>query len=99
MERVSNAILERQYEKEREAEAQAEQECIKTIDIINKKIDILQKNTLLCREQIRIANKNITMLLNHQTNQNKYSGKVTLILLMGMLGVGGVILMAVAQDL
>ena len=36
--------MEKQYEREREAERRAEKECIRTVGEINKKIDKIQIN-------------------------------------------------------
>ena len=91
MGRIKNAILEERYERESEEEARAEQECIKMIGDINKKIDIIMGNVHICSSQISLANENITLLLDqHKRLKKKNMRKNILLFLGGICGVIGI---------
>ena len=88
MGRIKNTILEERYEREREEDVRTEQECIKMIGDINKKIDIIMGNVHICSDQIRLANENITLLLDqHKQLKKKNMRKNILLFLGGICGV------------
>jgi len=75
MERIKNAKMEEQYEREREAEKRAEQECIRTVSDINKKIDKLQSIIQLCNEQGRQTNTNLSSFISQTRRKRKKNKK------------------------
>ena len=90
MGRIKNAILEEQYEREREEEAHAERECIKMIGDMNIKIDTIMASVHICSNQISLANQNIALLLERKQLKKKNMRKNILLFLGGICGVTGI---------
>ena len=86
MGRIKNAILEEQYEREREEEARAEQECIKIIGDMNRKIDTIMASVHICSNQVSLANENIALLLERKYLKKKNMRKNILLFLGGICG-------------
>jgi len=92
MGRIKNAKLDEQYEQEREEESRAEQECIQTIGIINKKIDKLQISIRICNENLNQANIHLSSLLakNHRM-RSTYKIKKYIVIMGGITSVVGLL--------
>jgi hypothetical protein len=64
--------MEKQYEREREAERRAEKECIRTVGEINKKIDKIQT---IIQEQGRQTNTNLSSFISQTRRKRKKDKK------------------------
>ena len=93
MGRIKNAKLDEQYEQEREEESRAEQECIQTIGIINKKIDKLQISIRICNENLNQANIHLSSLLakNNRMRWSTYKIKKYIVIMGGITSVVGLL--------
>jgi 5'-deoxynucleotidase YfbR-like HD superfamily hydrolase len=67
--------MEKQYEREREAERRAEKECIRTVGEINKKIDKIQTIIQKCNEQGRQTNTNLSSFISQTRRKRKKDKK------------------------
>ena len=67
--------MEKQYEREREAERRAEKECIRTVGEINKKIDKIQTIIQKCNEQGRQTNTNLSSFISETQRIRKKNKK------------------------
>ena len=67
--------MEKQYEREREAERRAEKECIRTVGEINKKIDKIQTIIQKCNEQSRQTNSNLSSFISETQRIRKKNKK------------------------